>query len=933
MTADSSTRDAPDTGAASIGSTPTGERRHDVADVVGGALEVSVADLRREGERLRMALQAGRMGTWEWHVAARRVVWSPTLELIHGIPEGSFDGTLEAYQSDIHPEDRERVLATLAEIFTSDHAEHRLEYRIVRPDGEVRWLEAHGHIERDGSGAPTHVMGVCMDVSDRKRLEGERETAHARNARLVTITAAIAAAVTDEEVHAAVVDQVGAALGASSAGLWVVRADRSAVLVRGFGYPEATKTALSGHSIDVEGRMPILDMMRTGRPISIASQNDLVAAYPHLAALVSPGRSYRITCLPIRADGEVIGGLGFTFENAPLPGDDETNFLLLVAGYCAQAIQRLRSLEAERQSRGRAEAAAARLALLNRASLAFSEVGSDLAATFRTIVAQVNAEFADASGITMLPEHGDLLDAVAVGHRDPEGTELMHELLVGRPVRVGEGISGTVAATGRSVLLPRVDPGAFDVPAYAPYRAFFERWMPSSVLAVPLRIYGRVMGTLSAVRGRDAAPFDEDDLLLAQELAERAALAIERTRLQEANRQARERAELMYRLAAGLIGAEHLDELCETALTGLARALGASRASILAYDESGVMRFRAWRGLSSEYRRAVEGHSPWARDVQAPETIVIPDTEADPTFEALLPVFRAEGIRGLVFIPLVAEGRLIGKFMVYYDEPRSIALHELDTARAIANHVAAAFARFAAIEELQRTVRFNEMFTGMLGHDLRNPLGAIINAAQLVLLREDSPRLVKPLGRILNAGTRMSRMIDQLLDFTRIRVGTGIPLRPARVDVRTILRQVVDEMDAASPEWVLRVRDEGDATGPWDADRLSQVFSNLLGNALQHGVLEKGCSVTMDGTSPEKLRVIVHNYGAIPPELLPRLFEPMTGSERRREGSRGLGLGLFITQQILHAHGGRIEVESTVEAGTTFTVVLPRAASDVESRG
>jgi two-component system sensor histidine kinase/response regulator len=271
--------------------------------------------------------------------------------------------------------------------------------------------------------------------------------------------------------------------------------------------------------------------------------------------------------------------------------------------------------------------------------------------------------------------------------------------------------------------------------------------------------------------------------------------------------------------------------------------------------------------------------------------------------------------------------------MVYYDEPRSIALHELDTARAIANHVAAAFARFAAIEELQRTVRFNEMFTGMLGHDLRNPLGAIINAAQLVLLREDSPRMVKPLGRILNAGTRMSRMIDQLLDFTRIRVGTGIPLRPARVDVRTILRQVVDEMDAASPEWVLRVRDEGDATGPWDADRLSQVFSNLLGNALQHGVLEKGCSVTMDGTSPEKLRVIVHNYGAIPPELLPRLFEPMTGSERRREGSRGLGLGLFITQQILHAHGGRIEVESTVEAGTTFTVVLPRAASDVESRG
>lgn len=895
--------------------------------------ELPEADLRGEQQRLRTALQAGRMGTWEWRVADNRVAWSPTLEMIHGIAEGSFEGTFEAYQRDIHPEDRPRVLATLAAIPSSDHVDHYLRYRIVRPDGAVRWLEAHGHIERDAGGVATHVVGVCADISDRMRLERERELANARNARLVTVTAAIAAAVTEEEVHAAVVDQVGAALGASSAGLWLVRGDRRAELVRSSGYSAETASAISGHPIDGAGRMPILDMLRSGEPLTIESQQHLLRAYPHLAPIVSPHRRYRIACVPIHVKDEVLGGLGFTFEDAPPADGDEQYFLLLVAGYCAQAIERLKLLEAERHSRSRAEAAAARLALLNRASLTFSEVDVDVRTTYRAILSEVNAEFADASGITMIPDHGDLLDVVAVAHRDPAGTELMRALLAATPIRIGEGISGRVAATGQPVLLARVDPSTFDVPAYVPYRAFFERWAPSSVLAVPLRAGGRVLGTLSAVRGHGAAPFAEEDLLLAQELAERAALAIERSRLQEANRQAREQAELMYRLAAGLIEAEHAGELCETALDGLQRALGAERASILAYDDTGVMRFRAWRGLSDAYRSAVEGHSPWPREVQAPEPIVVPDLEADPEYAAFLPVFRAEGIRGLVFIPLVAEGRLIGKFMVYYDAPCQIASHEFEMARAIANHVAAAFARFAAIEQLERTVRFNEMFTGMLGHDLRNPLAAIVNGAQLVMLREESERIAKPLGRILNAGERMSRMIDQLLDFTRIRVGTGIPLCRTAIDLRVVLRQVQEEMDSASPRWDLRVHHEGDTTGVWDGDRLSQVFSNLLANALEHGVPGRACTVTVDGAADSVLRVQVHNDGAIPNELVPRLFDPMTGTERRSKGSRGLGLGLFITRQIVHAHGGSIDVSSSEEHGTTFTMVLPRATATEESRG
>ena len=169
----------------------------------------------------------------------------------------------------------------------------------------------------------------------------------------------------------------------------------------------------------------------------------------------------------------------------------------------------------------------------------------------------------------------------------------------------------------------------------------------------------------------------------------------------------------------------------------------------------------------------------------------------------------------------------------------------------------------------------------------------------------------------------MARMIDQLLDFTRVRVGDGIPLAPKAVDLVPLVRQVIDELDDARPEVPLQLHSTGDTRGSWDADRLSQVFSNLVANAAQHGVPEHGCTVHIDGTEPDRLRVDVHNHGTIAADVLPHIFEPMTG-QRARDRSRGLGLGLFITQQILEAHGGTIQVRSNAESGTTFTLVLLR---------
>jgi PAS domain S-box-containing protein len=130
-------------------------------------------ELADSQERLRLALEAGRMGTWDWDVATNAVRWSPGLEAIHGLSPGTFPGTFEAFQHDMHPDDRERVFASVRTALESD-ADHHVEYRVVLPDGSQRWVEARGRVQRDETGRPLRMTGVCADVTDRKHAEEQR---------------------------------------------------------------------------------------------------------------------------------------------------------------------------------------------------------------------------------------------------------------------------------------------------------------------------------------------------------------------------------------------------------------------------------------------------------------------------------------------------------------------------------------------------------------------------------------------------------------------------------------------------------------------------------------------------------------------------------------------------------------------------------------
>ena len=771
---------------------------------------------------------------------------------------------------------------------------------------------------------------LVVDVTERKNFERFRAAAAARAERLLKITAALAEAVTSDEVFGAVVDQGAAAIGASSAGLWLVAADgRTARLARSIGYKPTANVQFDGLALDSTPSIPALDCIRRGEPVWIPSQEALLREYPHLRASTTPGRSYRVACLPLISHGRTLGALGLTIEESVERGErgeEERDFLLLVARYAGQAMERVRLLEAERRSRTAADAAAARMGVLSRASRTFVDADLDLAPRLQDIVVQLADVLGGCVGIALL-EADKRLHTYAVHHPVPEAKKMLETLTSSASIAVGEGVTGRVAQTGTRVLIAEIDPADFARRAAPSYRAFLDRFPIYATICVPLRARGMVIGTVTAMRTRPGETYAEDDAALLEDLAERAAPAIENSRLHRENVAARARAEQLYHFAKSVVSAERVEDVFEAALDVIEGALGTNRGAILLYDDSQVMRFRASRQLSEDYRRAVEGHSPWTPDTVAPQPIVVADVESEPSLEAFRPLFRREGIGSLAFVPLVTRGRLIGKFMVYYGEPHAHSPNEIELAVSIASHLASVTARFAAFSKLEETIRYNDLFAGALAHDLRNPLGAMMTAAQLLLLRQEAAgqRDARPLSRILTSGQRMTRMIDQLLDLTRARAGGGIQVERCNANLADLCNQAIGELEVAHPHWKITRDVIGDQNGAWDADRLLQIISNLVSNAGQHGHPESPILVKLDGRRAELVTLQVHNEGAIPDSILPTIFDPFRGTRHRRDYSRGLGLGLFIVKEIVHAHGGDVHVSSSQQEGTTcFTIELPR---------
>jgi signal transduction histidine kinase len=227
------------------------------------------------------------------------------------------------------------------------------------------------------------------------------------------------------------------------------------------------------------------------------------------------------------------------------------------------------------------------------------------------------------------------------------------------------------------------------------------------------------------------------------------------------------------------------------------------------------------------------------------------------------------------------------------------------------------------------------LFLGILTHDLRNPLNAILGAAYLIpiigLPLSDKQNVL--VSQISESSQRINEIVNHLLDITKARFGSGLPVVRDCMDMGFVAKQLTDEMRTIHPDRKFELKISGETEGNWDKSRIAQVFSNLIGNAVQYSFKDFPVVITIKGEQDE-VSVSVHNEGVpVPVDKIATIFDSLTRAtgediEHNLHATTNLGLGLFITNQIVTAHGGKISVTSTEKGGTTFIACFPRCEED-----
>lgn len=237
---------------------------------------------------------------------------------------------------------------------------------------------------------------------------------------------------------------------------------------------------------------------------------------------------------------------------------------------------------------------------------------------------------------------------------------------------------------------------------------------------------------------------------------------------------------------------------------------------------------------------------------------------------------------------------------------------------AIDQAIAESIARYSEISS-----RAQHLFLAILGHDLKNPLSTTLMAAHFICETKDLDHHVEAAKRIHTAGTRMSKLVNDLIDYTRIHLGSSLPVNPKLTSLESICRDVLAEHEMAHPKWKFELCVDGVSEGVWDDNRMAQVLSNLLGNAVQYGDDAEPIVIRLCAQANHIILSVTNKGEIIPAEKIGTLFYPLVRLIDDKQ-SNSLGIGLYIAREIIRAHGGSITVSSSKESGTIFTAILPR---------
>jgi sigma-B regulation protein RsbU (phosphoserine phosphatase) len=358
-------------------------------------------------------------------------------------------------------------------------------------------------------------------------------------------------------------------------------------------------------------------------------------------------------------------------------------------------------------------------------------------------------------------------------------------------------------------------------------------------------------------------------------------------------------------VSRALTYAATLDEVLQLTVTRAADLLMAEKSLLLVANGDGLLALRSSHGVD-------------------PALI---ERFREPLSEAFVPrLARLLDVQPETFlaVPLVVAGTIKGILVVIRGACSIGSDQDEWLLSALADQAAAALEK----TRLDEIGEFREQLIGVIGHDLRNPLSTIVMGAHLLLRSEGLGQKETEVARkIARNASLATRLIDQLLDLTRSRLGGGIPIDVTPFDLIDVCMEIMGETELMHPDRPIHLHVQGDMVGVWDRDRMYQVLSNLVGNAVQHGAPRSAIELRADGRQSEVVIEVANRGDSIPPEILPFIFDAFRkGRTADSSQTQGLGLGLFIAHQIVRSHGGSITATSSESDGTTLRVRLPRGA-------
>ncbi|MEK6606648.1 MAG: PAS domain S-box protein, partial [Myxococcota bacterium] len=910
---------------------PLRDARGEIAGVTGVATDITER-MRADMERAELLAHA-RAARAEAEAAERRlrdlveglgaIVWeadpanfrftfvSRQAEQILGYPVDRWLSEPGFFTSLIHPEDCDAVLDA-SRVAVADGRDHETEYRALAADGRVVWVRSVVRLVKNEAGHVRQLRGVTLDITPRKQAEEARRQAEQR-LEAVVASAPIVLFAIDRD------------------GLFTLAVGRG---LESFGLAPSALVGLS-----------FFDVYRDDPELCAHARSALageeISVTVDVMAGPGAGLSLATHVVPLRdAAGHVTGAIGVATD-----------------------VTRERRAEKERdESLARAEAARAEAEELERRSTFLAEATQllaaslDYTATLTNVARLAVPKLADWCVVEMLDEDGSIR-MVAAAHIEAGRVEEVRDLRQRFPhdPKAERGVP-KVIRTGQAELYAEVTPPELDrhVPEIE-RRAIVRRHGPTASMIVPLRIRGRTLGAITLAVAESGRHYTPSDLALAEELARRAALAVDNAQLFREAEAAEQRAKFLAE-ASKLLAASLDHHATLASLARLAVPTLADWCSVYLVEENGAIRSVAHahvdpakvdlaRELDQRYPIDAASDHGIARVIREAAAAVYPDIPdealqafaADP---AHLEILRRLGLRSSIALPLRARDRTLGALALSYAESgRHYRAADVALAEELAHRAAIAVDNALLFADAQESVRVREEFLSIASHELKTPLTSLQFQVQSLLraVRKGTLATLPPersAGMLESAERqtrRLARLVDDLLDVSRIAAGR-LALHLEDVDLARVAREAFERLadEAARAGCTVALDADAPVVGRWDHLRLDQVATNLLSNAIKYGRGKPIEAVVRGDATNATLVVRDHGIG-IAPEHLVRIFERFERASPARHYA-GLGLGLYIVRQIVGTHGGSVRVASDPGTGSTFTVELPRHAVGAKER-